>query len=149
MPKGAGMPGRAGRCLVTACLILLAGLIMPGRPLAAEHGALPKTDPLLFSFFKSVISTTDGKRCSHVPSCARYAKEAVEKHGLFKGYLLSCDRLLRCGGNDREQLPQVVVGGKRYAWDPVSANDFWWGREEGAEPTQTQPSLPLHFDGWE
>lgn len=106
------------------CLILLAGLILQGHLLAAEQGVLPESDPLLFSFFKSVISTTDSKRCSHVPSCARYAKDAVEKHGLLNGYVLSCDRLMRCGGNDREQLPQVVVGGKRYAWDPVSANDF-------------------------
>lgn len=112
-------------------LCLAAGLLLSG-----SAGAQEGDDPLLFTFFKSVISTADGERCSHVPSCSRYAKEAVERHGAVKGFVLTCDRLIRCGGDDRELLPQVVVEGKRVAWDPVSANDFWWGASDGPAKDQ-------------
>lgn len=149
MLKGLRMFGRARRCLMAVCLFVLAGLILPALPWAAEMGVPPKEEPLLFSFFKSFVSTTDSKRCSHVPSCARYAKDAVEAHGPIKGYILSCDRLIRCGGDDTQLLPQVVVDGKRYAWDPVSANDFWWGNRESPGASQSHPAPSLVFEAWD
>lgn len=149
MPKGLRMFGRAEQCLVALCVFVLAGLAFPILPWAEEMGVPPKEDPLLFNFFKSFISTTDSKRCSHVPSCARYAKEAMETHGPIKGTILSCDRLIRCGGDDRKRLPQVVVGGKRYSWDPVSANDFWWGNRDVLGTSQGHPAPSLQFEAWD
>lgn len=137
--------GRPGKSWLTVIgIVLLAGGFLPG-PSDAE----PEENPLAYTFFKSLISSTDGKRCSHVPSCARYAKEAVAKHGPVKGFVLGCDRLIRCGGDDTKRLPQVVVGGKRYTWDPVSANDFWWKTEKEDPKAGSRPVLPRHFDGWE
>ncbi|WP_092214708.1 membrane protein insertion efficiency factor YidD [Desulfoluna spongiiphila] len=126
------------------CLMLVSGLFLPGPCLAEAEES-----PLVYSLFKSLISSTDGNRCSHVPSCARYAREAVETHGPLKGALLSCDRLIRCGGDDTKRLPQVVVGGHRHAWDPVSANDFWWKEGKGQEARKKGPELPMHFEGWD
>lgn len=34
--------------------------------------------------------------CKFYPTCSVYAREAVEKHGPFKGLLLGLMRLLRC-----------------------------------------------------
>ena len=34
--------------------------------------------------------------CKHTPSCSEYAKEALEKHGLLKGLILSFKRVLKC-----------------------------------------------------
>lgn len=127
-----------GRYLIALAAICL---LAPGVAVADSGES-----PLIYSLFKSVISSADGNRCSHVPSCARYAREAVEKHGPLKGAMLSCDRLIRCGGNDTKRLPQVVVGGHRHAWDPVSANDFWW--KDGGEEKK-EPVLPMHFEGWD
>ena len=123
---------------IIACLWAL----YPGE---GKAGETPKASPSLFSRFTSVISSADGDRCSHVPSCSRYAREAVGTHGLIQGMMLSCDRLIRCGGDDTTRLPQVVVKGKRYAWDPVLSNDFWW-KKRAAHPA---PRLPRHFEGWE
>jgi len=131
-------------CLLGSCFLLAVGLLLPGSVFAESEGS-----PFAFTLFKSLISSTDGNRCSHVPSCACYAKEAVEKHGPIKGMLLSCDRLIRCGGDDTKRLPQVVVGGHRYAWDPVSDNDFWWEKEKEAETERNRFALPLHFKGWD
>jgi putative membrane protein insertion efficiency factor len=36
------------------------------------------------------------KICIFEPSCSRYAVEALEKHGLFKGLYLSIYRIIRC-----------------------------------------------------
>lgn len=109
---------------------------------SAERG------PLLFSLFKSFISTTDGKRCDHVPSCARYAKNAVEAHGPIGGLVLTCDRLIRCGGDDLTVLPKVQVGGELYAWDPVSENDFWWNRKEAGKNDPRKSPDFLTFENW-
>lgn len=138
--------GRPGTPWLTVLgIVLLAGGLLPGPSYAASE----ETNPLAYTLFKSLISSTDGKRCSHVPSCARYAKEAVVKHGPVKGFVLGCDRLIRCGGDDTKRLPQVMEGGKRYAWDPVSANDFWWKTDEEGAKEDSRPVLPRHFDGWE
>ncbi len=34
--------------------------------------------------------------CRFTPTCSQYAKQAISKHGVFKGLLLAVKRLLRC-----------------------------------------------------
>lgn len=34
--------------------------------------------------------------CKHIPTCSNYAIEALNKHGAFKGSLLSIKRILKC-----------------------------------------------------
>ena len=34
--------------------------------------------------------------CRFHPSCSRYAYEAIERHGLFRGLRLAAGRILRC-----------------------------------------------------
>jgi hypothetical protein len=43
-------------------------------------------------FFKAWV----GSACRFEPSCSAYALEALERHGAFKGSLLTGGRLLRC-----------------------------------------------------
>jgi putative membrane protein insertion efficiency factor len=35
-------------------------------------------------------------QCKYHPSCSQYAIDALRKHGLVKGAVLTCWRLLRC-----------------------------------------------------
>ncbi|RMH02336.1 MAG: membrane protein insertion efficiency factor YidD [Planctomycetota bacterium] len=35
-------------------------------------------------------------KCRFVPTCSQYAEEAIEVHGVVKGSLLACWRILRC-----------------------------------------------------
>ncbi len=76
-------------------------------------------------FFSKIISPADGDRCDHRPTCSVYGAEAFAKFGALKGWIMTCDRLLRCGGDDRFVGPTVVENGRRYAVDPLDANDFW------------------------
>lgn len=34
--------------------------------------------------------------CRFTPTCSQYAIEAIDKHGLLRGWYLACRRLLRC-----------------------------------------------------
>ena len=42
------------------------------------------------------ISPLLGPRCRYYPSCSAYAVEAVQRHGVLRGFLLAGWRLLRC-----------------------------------------------------
>lgn len=77
-------------------------------------------------FYRKHISTVAGNRCRMYPSCSQYCIDAFKKHGSVMGYIMSCDRLLRCGRDEVRLSPPVWINGKRRCYDPVSNNDFWW-----------------------
>ena len=80
----------------------------------------------LFHFYKTVISATDGDRCGMSPSCSSYAAQAFKKHGLFMGWIISCDRLIRCGRDETRLSPHVQSGKRVFTKDTLEDNDFWW-----------------------
>ncbi len=82
-------------------------------------------NPIL-RFYQATISRADGNRCPMYPSCSHYAARALEKHGPVIGWIMACDRLLRCGRSDTRLAPGVRVQGRPLSFDPVEANDFWW-----------------------
>jgi len=76
------------------------------------------------------ISVVDGNRCAMYPSCSRYASRAFEKHGPIIGWIMSCDRLVRCGRDEASISRMVRVNNEELIYDPVGANDFWWFEKE-------------------
>jgi uncharacterized protein len=46
--------------------------------------------------YQKLVSPFLGKNCIYCPTCSQYFKEAVLKHGIFKGCLLGGSRILRC-----------------------------------------------------
>jgi putative component of membrane protein insertase Oxa1/YidC/SpoIIIJ protein YidD len=77
-------------------------------------------------FFRKYLSGADGDRCRMYPSCSTYCVEAFKKHGPLLGWIMTCDRLLRCGRDEIYLSTPVWVNGKKRFHDPVSNNDFWW-----------------------
>ena len=61
----------------------------------------------LIRVYQYCISPLMPSHCRFVPSCSAYAYEAVVRHGVFKGSLLTLRRLARCH--------PLCKGG----WDPV------------------------------
>lgn len=97
--------------------------------------------PSVLSFYRSTVSAVDGDRCPMSPSCSAYAGEAVKKHGILVGWVMTCDRLIRCGRDETRLAPQQVTAeGRRLTLDSVSDNDFWWAgpgltlTEKGLQP---------------
>ena len=87
----------------------------------------------LFTFYQEHISVVDGNRCSMYPSCSRYASQSFEKHGPVIGWIMACDRLVRCGRDEANVSMKVMVNHEQLIYDPVGANDFWWFEKEKKE----------------
>ena len=88
---------------------------------------LPTDDPLWFAFqvYEATLSSQDGPRCMHEPTCAMYGVQAVRRHR-FLGFFLTVDRLWRAGRSSYlRPLPRDFQGGKAHFYDPVAASDFW------------------------
>ena len=50
----------------------------------------------LIEFYRRHISPTRAPTCRFMPTCSRYAYEAIEKYGAVKGGWLAIKRLSRC-----------------------------------------------------
>ena len=50
----------------------------------------------LILFYRTSISPYTRPSCRFVPSCSKYALEAVTKYGALKGVYLAVRRLLKC-----------------------------------------------------
>jgi len=79
-------------------------------------------------FYQNYISSVIGERCQMYPSCSAYSIEAIKKHGIFVGFVMTADRLLH-EGDEMELATQIEQGERIKYYDPVSNNDFWWYKE--------------------
>ncbi len=110
-------------CCAAAVLMLMIGLFI--QPAWAAD---PQSDPRGFSpldLYQRFVSKADGQRCPMYPSCSHYARQAFSRNGFWKGWMLTCDRLLRCG-RDETRLTEQRHGG---VYDPLEANTFWWDKK--------------------
>jgi len=62
--------------------------------------------------YQYLISPLIGPHCRFYPTCSSYAQTAVQRHGVFKGGLLTIQRVSRChpwhaGGED--PVPELTV----------------------------------------
>ncbi|KAA1282897.1 MAG: membrane protein insertion efficiency factor YidD [SAR202 cluster bacterium] len=60
--------------------------INPARPITLS----------LLKFYKRFVSPFLPVSCRHLPTCSEYAYLAIEKHGVFRGAVITAKRLLRC-----------------------------------------------------
>ncbi|MCF7568525.1 membrane protein insertion efficiency factor YidD [Sabulilitoribacter arenilitoris] len=66
--------------------------------------------PFLFliKVYQTFISPLTPAACRHTPTCSQYSKEALKKHGLFKGGWLAIKRIFSChpwGGTGYDPVP--------------------------------------------
>jgi len=83
----------------------------------------------LIWLYQKLISPLLPPACRFIPSCSEYAREAVIRHGAFKGGLLASWRLLRCqplcrGGYD--PVPAV------WPTDKLKARFIPWKRRSNS-----------------
>lgn len=87
----------------------------------------PSADPMRFAFlvYQRTLSSQDGARCLHHPTCSLYGTQAVGRHRVL-GFFLAADRIWRGHRSSRLRLlPQTTVYETRRYYDPVDANDFF------------------------
>ena len=68
------------------------------RPLKEANNEIKFITGAAFLVYKTFISSQDRPSCVFTPSCSEYAVEALNKKGLFAGWLYTFDRLSRCHG---------------------------------------------------
>ncbi len=59
----------------------------------------------IIRFYQVVVSPLFPPHCRFTPTCSQYAREAIERHGVWRGVLLAGRRILKChpfhpGGHD-------------------------------------------------
>lgn len=58
--------------------------------------------------YQYTISPLLPQSCRYTPTCSQYAKEAIMKHGVFKGGWLALKRIASCnpwGGHGHDPVP--------------------------------------------
>jgi len=70
------------------------------------------------NFYSAYISPVDGDKCLMSPSCSVYAEQAISNYGLLLGFIMTTDRLTRCG-NDLNNYSRLIINGREYFSDPV------------------------------
>ncbi|MEZ4527491.1 MAG: membrane protein insertion efficiency factor YidD [Desulfobacterales bacterium] len=51
---------------------------------------------MIIRLYQCTISPVLGPSCRFYPSCSQYACQAISRHGVWKGLVLSLKRILRC-----------------------------------------------------
>ncbi|MFO7838700.1 MAG: membrane protein insertion efficiency factor YidD [Desulfosalsimonadaceae bacterium] len=109
----------------------------------AESGTGPFRPAI--SFYRGPLDHLNSVRtgsCPMHPGCSSYSLEAIEKHGPLVGWMMACDRLMRCGRDELQRSPAVLIDGSRRCLDPVSANDWWWHARESAPAMEGEKAAP-------
>ncbi len=95
-------------------------------PSAREHLETSPTLPLavgFLKFFQDYVSPVDGARCALYPTCSEYGVQALKKHGLLRGAVMTFDRLLHEPDEKRMRQAEWIKGAYRVR-DPLSSNEL-------------------------
>ncbi|UOE39095.1 MULTISPECIES: membrane protein insertion efficiency factor YidD [Chryseobacterium] len=63
---------------------------------------------ILIRFYQWFISPLLPKSCRYEPTCSHYMVEALQVHGIFKGFWLGAKRISKChpwGGSGYDPVP--------------------------------------------
>jgi len=105
---------------------------------------------LLLAFYHGPLNHLNGVRrgqCPMYPSCSRYCYESLKKHGFLVGWMMTCDRLMRCGRDELALAPKININGRLKCYDPVARNDWWW--YDTRDRPQTGPAVSGTVRVWE
>ena len=92
-----------------------------------ESGTGPLTAAI--DFYRGPLDHLSAVRtgqCPMHPGCSEYSRQAIKKHGPIIGWIMACDRLMRCGRDELETSPHIRLNGKQKCYDPLALNDWWW-----------------------
>jgi hypothetical protein len=94
--------------------------------------------------YSNVLTKLDGPRCGHLPTCSRFASQAVARHGAV-GILMGLERLQQPSESSAiRKLPEIEGYGGVRGFDPVENYEFWKNeRFTGFPPPTKEEPLAL------
>lgn len=90
-----------------------------------EHSSTKSTGPCdvgavtIIQFHQTVISPADGPRSHYIPSSSSYTLQAIQKYGLFTGFSMGCDRLIRENSEAWIYRSTITKDGDVLKLDPI------------------------------
>ena len=116
-------------CLIIACGVILASCATSDqvRQSPSHSDSLANPGSALVRFYRGPLNHLSAVRygeCPMHPSCSEYSLQAFEKYGPVIGWMMTCDRLMRCGRDELRLSPKILVNGKRKCHDPLEANEM-------------------------
>jgi len=97
------------------------------KPKAAGKRLVTAPARWLITFYQTQVGPAIGDRCSLHPSCSRYAKQALQTHGIV-GVAAMGDRFIREASVVSAREHPVMIHGQRKYHDPLSDHDGWIGQ---------------------
>jgi hypothetical protein len=97
----------------------------PGRQPTVETSITSLAARGALTAWHQVLTRADGPRSVMYPTASGFLGQAIAKHGLLIGIMMTTDRLMH-EWDEQRRAPRIVVYGISRAYDPVEANDFWW-----------------------
>jgi len=94
------------------------------KPKAKMNSIATAPGRWLISFYQTQIGPAIGDRCSLNPSCSRYAREALQTHGLI-GAAIMGDRFIREPDVVKYRKNPTKINGHTKYSDPLSDHDWW------------------------
>lgn len=61
-----------------------------------EPGTAQRVALALVATYRLLFSAWLGGQCRFEPTCSRYAEQAIDRYGLFKGSWMGMQRIARC-----------------------------------------------------
>ncbi len=69
------------------------------------------------------LSAVRYSECPMYPSCSEYSRQCFQKYGFLIGWMMTCDRLMRCGRDETKLSPTIFINRKWKFYDPPEIND--------------------------
>lgn len=76
-------------------------------------------------FYQGYLSPSLTAKCPMTPSCSQYSIQAIRKHGVAVGIVMTADRLIH-EADEKRTASLVEDNGDMKYLDPMENNDFWW-----------------------
>lgn len=108
-------------CLMAACTY--------SKSMQTESGEATHPLSVMIRFYQGPLDHLAAVRtgeCPMYPSDSQYGLQSIQKHGALIGWIMTMDRLMRCGRDETRLSPPVIVDGQLKYYDPLEKNDFWW-----------------------
>ncbi len=94
----------------------------------SDHKTAPKLDHTynpatsIIKFYQGPLNHLSAVRsgeCPMHPTCSEYSRESFQKYGFVVGWVMTMDRLMRCGRDEIKLSPRIYVHGQWQYYDPV------------------------------
>jgi hypothetical protein len=96
-----------------------------------KYGLMERIAAAPILFYQRFLRPHLGRSCAYHPSCSNYALQAIRKHGVLVGSVMTFDRLQH-EADEARYAPLILTDRQIKVYDPLENNDYWWHKMDGS-----------------